>query len=340
MQLFSSVILLYLCASPTYAQDASKNIVDNIAGNTNLKTLGSLVSNQQYAAIRTLLSGAGPFTVFAPTDDALNAAKLDTNNSTLITNILRYHVISGRTTSGDIPDKGWVFPRTLLDDRQYVHLPNNAPQVLAISRDGSKVTVGYGTKNATVTQADQSASNGVIHIIDQVLMPPVSPGDTAKDAGLNTLVSEITKTNIAQPINGLQGVTIFAPNDAAFAAAKLDSVSNDQLNNLIKYHIVTPAVLYSTNLTDGTSFTSGQGARLNIHTKDGNLYVNNARIVTPNVLTNNGVVHVIDAVLNPNETTLLPGATGSTGRGNDASNLSGITFVSLALALVAAIQLF
>ncbi|ORY01305.1 Fasciclin-domain-containing protein [Basidiobolus meristosporus CBS 931.73] len=343
MKLFTALLLLYSLDS-SYAQDATKNLADNIAGNSNLQTLNSLINNPQYAAIKTLLTGNGPYTLFAPTDGALNDAKLDTSNTAYITNVLRYHVVPQRLTSGNVPDNGWAFPSTLLNDPQYVTLPNNGTQVLAISRSGDNVQVGYGTKNATVSQADQGASNGVIHVINQVLIPPVSPSETAKNAGLSSAEDATNKINITQSIDNLRGATFFAPNNDAFkAATNLGGLSNEQLTRLIKYHLVTPAVLYSGNLTNGTSFTSGEGARLNIHAQNGNLYVNNARIVTPNVLTKNGVVHVIDTVLNPNETNLLPGNKGSTGSGdghNGASNPTKVTFAALVLTLVAGIQLF
>lgn len=153
--------------APAGAQAASeaksqKNIVETAVGAGNFTTLVKLV---QAADLAETLSGPGPFTVFAPTDDAF--AKLDSKtvadlqkpeNKEKLATILKYHVVSGKVTAADAAKLDGKSADTV------------AGKQIKVKVDGSKVKIN----DATVTKADIMASNGVIHVIDAVMLPPAA----------------------------------------------------------------------------------------------------------------------------------------------------------------------
>ncbi|ORY02902.1 Fasciclin-domain-containing protein [Basidiobolus meristosporus CBS 931.73] len=158
--------------------------------------------------------------------------------------------------------------------------------VVRVTKGDKGVTVAYGLKSANVVKADLESSNGVIHIIDQVLLPPVKPSQTASNANLTALVDALTKANLVE---------------TAFKKANAGSLNATALTNVLKYHVVSPGVKYSTDLKDGDKLTTVQGDVLNVKIANGSVTINGAKVVTANVLTSNGVVHVLDGLLIPGQ---------------------------------------
>jgi uncharacterized surface protein with fasciclin (FAS1) repeats len=138
-------------------------------------------------------------------------------------------------------------------------------------------------------------NGGVIHIIDTVLTIPASDSATAVAAGLTSLASALTTANLVSTVNGLKDVTIFAPSNAAFGAigSALGNISISQLTSILTYHVVVGTVGYSTLLSN-TTLKTVNGANVTITVEDGSVFVNSAKVIIPNVLVSNGVVHVID----------------------------------------------
>jgi uncharacterized surface protein with fasciclin (FAS1) repeats len=245
----------------------------------------------------TTLQGDGPFTVFAPTDDAFAAAGIDLTsfdtdeeNATLA-DILLYHVYSGAVNAADVTD-GMTVAMVNGDDASFT-----------VSSDGT-VMIG----DATVTTADVISSNGVIHVIDTVLMPPADLVDipsVAVGTGVHTaLVAALTKADLVSTLQGDGPFTVFAPTDQAFtdAGIDLDSFSTDEeiatLADILTYHVVAGSVL-STDLEDKTTTTAVNGDSLAFAVDADGVMVNDANVVSADVLASNGVVHVIDKVLMP-----------------------------------------
>lgn len=138
-------------------------------------------------------------------------------------------------------------------------------------------------------------TGGVIHIIDTVLTIPASDSATAVAAGLTSLATALTAANLVSTVNGLSDVTIFAPSNAAFAAigSALGNLSVSQLASILTYHVTVGTVGYSTILTN-TMLKTVNGGSVTITVEDGSVFVNYAKVIIPNVLVANGVVHVID----------------------------------------------
>ncbi len=290
--LLSVAVLLLVFVAPACAGQKQKDIVDTAAAAGQFKTLVKAV---RAAELVDTLKGPGPFTVFAPTDEAFSKlpegaieSLLKDENRGKLVEILTYHVVPGRVSSGeaaDLPKADTVRGASVL-----------------ISSEGDGLRVG----GAKVVKADIAASNGVIHVIDSVLMPG-DIVDTAAAAGqFKTLLAAAKAAGLVEALKGDGPITVFAPTDEAFAALPPGTVDDllqpenrDRLAAILKYHVVPGRVL----LGQRQSKTL-QGGELDIRPA-GDYRVNEAKVLLADVKTTNGVVHVIDRVLMPE----LPEAT-------------------------------
>ena len=286
------LVIASILASPVVVADDTQDIPTN-AQNTGVHD--SLVAALSHAGLVSALQADGPFTVFAPTDDAFAAAGIDLStfdtdeeNATL-TDILLYHVISGAVASSDVTD---------------------GLSVESLNGDDVSFTVSGGSvmvNDATVTSADVMASNGIIHVIDKVMMPPADLGDiptVAQGTGIHTsLVTAVVQAELLTTLQGDGPFTVFAPTDDAFAAAGIDLAALDNeegkatLTDILLYHVVSGAVP-SSAVTDGMSATAVNGDDLSFAVGEG-VMVNDANVVLADVPASNGVIHVIDKVLMP-----------------------------------------
>ena len=276
------------------ATEAPKTIVDIAVGDGRFKTL---VAALQAAGLVDTLNGAGPFTVFAPTDDAfakLPAGTVESllkpENKDMLVQILTYHVVAGKVMAADAAK--------LTSADTVAKLP------LTIKADMGKVMIN----NATVVQADVVASNGVIHVIDSVLLPPKDIVDTAiADGRFKTLVAAVQAAGLVDTLKGKGPFTVFAPTDDAFAklpAGTLESLlkpeNKAQLTAILTYHVVAGRVM-AADVVKLTTANTVNGKPVTIKVEDGKVYVNDAQVIVTDILTSNGVIHVIDSVILPPE---------------------------------------
>ena len=288
------VALLMLSAIPL---NVSADEYDDIPTNaTNSGVHDSLVAALAHADLVTTLQGDGPFTVFAPTDDAFAAAGIDLTtfdtdeeNATLA-DILLYHVYSGAVNAADVTD-GLT-----------VTMVNGDEASFTVTDDA--VMIG----GATVTTADVASSNGVIHVIDAVLMPPADLVDiptVADGTGVHTaLVAALSKASLVSTLQGDGPFTVFAPTDQAFtdAGIDLDSFTTDEdiavLADILLYHVYSGAVK-AADVTDGLTVTMVNGDDASFTVTNGTVMVGDATVTAADVMASNGVIHVIDTVLMP-----------------------------------------
>ncbi len=286
-----SLILLCLLASsiPVSSADSNEDIPTNAAATG---VHDSLVAALVQADLVSTLEGPGPFTVFAPTDDAFAAANIDLTaldtpeGKETLTDILLYHVYSGSV------------PASAVTDGMMAEMVNG--DKVAFTNDGTTVTVG----GATVTQADVMASNGIIHVIDKVLMPPSDIPTTAGTTGVhNTLVNAVVQANLLTTLSGEGPFTVFAPTDQAFTdlGVDLSTLSESELSNILLYHVVSAEVPASA-VTDCLSTDAANNQPLSFTVSDSGVMVNDANVITTDVISSNGLIHVIDKVLLPTDT--------------------------------------
>ena len=156
-----------------------------------------------------------------------------------------------------------------------------------------------------VTVADIEASNGVVHVIDAVLLPSFTVVDVIVASPVhNTLEAAVIAAELADDLSGDGPFTVFAPTDDAFAAlpeGTLDALLADptgQLAQILLYHVVGAKAM-STDLSDGQMITTLEGTDVTVTISEGNVFINDAQVIVADIEADNGVVHVIDAVLTP-----------------------------------------
>ena len=289
---FMMMTLLVASAFPLNATaDATDDIPTNAAGTG---VHGSLLAALTHVGLNTTLEGTGPFTLFAPTDQAFDDAGIDLANfqtqeeKDMLTDILLYHVVTASVPSSAVSD-GMVATMANGDKAKF-------------GVNGATVSIG----TATVTTADVQSSNGIIHVIDQVLMPPQDIPATASLTGIhNSLVSAVLQADLLPTLEGPGPFTVFAPTDQAFAEAGIDLAALDNpqgkaiLEDILLYHVVSEEVL-STNITDCMTSVTANGQPVAFSVQP-NVMINDANITLTDVISSNGIIHVIDKVLTPTD---------------------------------------
>ena len=272
------------------------DIVDTAVAAGSFSTLAAALGA---AGLVDTLKGKGPFTVFAPTDAAFAklpegtvANLLLPENKAKLAAILTYHVISGEVMASAV---------VTMDGKS------------AATVNGASVTIGVKdgvvtVDDATVVTTDVKASNGVIHIIDSVMIPKPDIVDTAVAAGsFSTLAAALGAAGLVDTLKGKGPFTVFAPTDAAFAKLPEGTVANlllpenkAKLAAILTYHVISGEVMASAVVTmDGKSAATVNGASVTIGVKDGVVTVDDATVVTTDVKASNGVIHIIDSVMIP-----------------------------------------
>ncbi|BAX82292.1 fasciclin domain-containing protein [Labilibaculum antarcticum] len=279
------------------AKEEPQSIADIASSNADFT---SLVAALDKAGLVQTLDSEGTFTVFAPTNAAfqdlfntLGVAGIEDLSADALTQILLYHVIGSKAMSTDLSN-GYV--ETLSTDS-----PDADPVVVRIDVDAN-VKIN---KDATVTTADIEAFNGVIHIIDKVLLPPNVVEIAIADPTFDYLVAAVVKAGLAETLSGEGPFTIFAPTDAAFEAlfadlgvSGIDDLSSETLTPILLYHVVSGNVR-AEDVTTGMVPTLNETSQLDIDTSSGVVINGNTNVIATNVQGINGVIHAIDKVLLP-----------------------------------------
>jgi uncharacterized surface protein with fasciclin (FAS1) repeats len=281
------------CGSCSKTATHQHDIVDTAVEAGQFKTLVTAV---QAAGLVDVLKGQGPFTVFAPTDEAfakLPQGTLETllrpENKDKLTAILTYHVAPGKLAASDVTHATGA-------------LTANGQWLGFRTADG-KVMVD----EATVVKADIACKNGVIHVIDRVVLPEqqniVQVADKAES--FKTLLTAATKAGLADVLQSDGPFTVFAPTDEAFAklpAGTLESLlkpeNKQQLATIIKYHVV-PGRVYSPTAMKAKNAGTLAGQNVRFTHKHDALFIDEARVVATDIDASNGVIHVIDTVILP-----------------------------------------
>ena len=296
------------------ATETNKTIVDVTSSNPNFSTL---VAALKAADLVSTLEGAGPFTVVAPTNEAFAnlpagvlTALLKPENKGILTKILTYHVIPGKNTASAI-------------------LTLNGKSVNTVEGSGINVNVNSGkiilNDSSNVTTTDILATNGVIHVIDKVLLPASLNLEsllnkelnvetknivdiTSSNPNFSTLVAALKSADLVTTLQGSGPFTVVAPTNEAFAnlpagvlTALLKPENKATLSKILTYHVIPGKNTASAILTlNGKSVNTVEGSGINVTVNNGKIILNGSTNVTiADILATNGVIHVIDKVLIP-----------------------------------------
>lgn len=286
---FAAFTLAAMVSTSAMAAD----IVDTAVGAGNFQTLATALGA---ADLVETLKGDGPFTVFAPTDAAfakLPEGTVETllkpENKSMLAGILTYHVVPGKVMAAQVVG---------LKGAQTVN-----GQRVDIKVDGSTVMID----DATVTTTDIACDNGVIHVIDSVILPADKTIPATADAAgqFETLLAAAKAAGLAEVLSGEGPFTVFAPTDEAFAklpegtiATLLKPENKAKLVDILKYHVLSGRV-YSEDAVAAKSAKTLEGSSVAVRVTDAGAMINDAKLIATDVDASNGVIHIVDSVLMP-----------------------------------------
>lgn len=305
--LFMASLLSGLAACGGGSDNTTPNFVDLARGDARFSILAEAI---EAGDLTGTLTSPGPYTVFAPTDAAFAALLTELNitkaqllaDKTLLRAVLQYHVVAGAVPKAAVPLGKAITPV--------------GGGFFKVDTQGSALVVTDGrNRTATITQTDVTASNGVLHAIDKVLLPAnLNIVQTAQTVpAFSTLVEAVVAANLQGTLSGTGPFTVFAPTNAAFTAALSElGVSKAALfadtallTKILTYHVVPGRVLKA-DVPVGSAITTAEGQSFTV---DASLAITDrlgrkAAITGTDVLTSNGVVHTIDKVILPSDITL------------------------------------
>jgi transforming growth factor-beta-induced protein len=307
MKFLVSLLMSLVLVLGVSASAEEQDIVGIAAGSEDFSILVAAV---QKAGLVEALQGEGPFTVFAPTNaafesllGALGITAEDLLNQPQLADVLLYHVVAGEVMSADL--QNGMTAETL------------GGQTITVD-----LTDGVYINDSSVVTADIKASNGVIHVIDSVLIPetfqlaPIAaPLPSIVDIAVSSpdfsiLVAALQRAGLVEALQGEGPFTVFAPTNAAFEAllgalgiTAEELLNQPQLADVLLYHVVSGIVL-STDLQNGMTAETLGGQTITIDLTDG-VKINTSSVVAADIETSNGVIHVIDSVLVPETFTLV-----------------------------------
>ncbi len=281
-------------STPASAVVEGKNIVETALASEDFSTLVKAVTA---AGLAEALQAEGPLTVFAPTNAAFAklpketvAELFDPKNKAMLQAILTYHVAAGKLTSKEVVS------------RDATASLNGQRIQFKTTDDGVKIS------GATLLSADIECTNGVIHVIDTVILPStLDIVETAMKAGsFKTLGTALKAAQLAEALKGKGPFTVFAPSDEAFAALPrgtvedlLEPENREKLAAILKYHVV-PGRVYTSDFSEKRGLKTLQGQALKAGSREGKTFmVQGAKIISADIDTTNGVIQVIDKVLLP-----------------------------------------
>jgi transforming growth factor-beta-induced protein len=290
--LFRSCLSLGVCclmASSSFAAD----IVETAVKAGKFKTLAAALGA---ADLVDTLKGPGPFTVFAPSDEAfakLPAGTVETllkpENKGKLAGILTYHVVPGKVLAKQVV--GLAGAKTVNGQRVDIKVADSTVMI-----DGAKVVT-----------TDIECDNGVIHVIDSVILPADKniPEVATAAEKFKTLLAAVKAAGLVETLVGKGPFTVFAPTDEAFAKLPGSTVQDllkpenkQKLVDILTYHVV-PGRVYSEDAVAAKTAKTVQGASIMVSVGSDGAKINNAKLVMTDLDASNGVIHVIDTVLTP-----------------------------------------
>ncbi len=291
-----------------------KDIVETAVGTGSFNTLAKALAA---AGMVDCLKSRGPFTVFAPTDEAfarLPEGALDglLKDIPRLRAVLKHHVVAGQVMAADVVKIDSA--RSLLG------------QTLGI-KAGQRVEVG----GATVVKTDIAACNGVIHVIDRVILPADSVIDVARGAGsFGTLLAAVSAAGLEDDLRGGGPITVLAPSDEAFAKLPKGAVEGllkdlPKLRAVLKHHVL-PGKHYSREIAAMESARTLLGQTVSIRVASPIRINGHATVIKADIEAANGLIHVIDEVILPADDVVdvarSAGAFGTLLRAVDAAGLT------------------
>lgn len=293
IQSITLLVFVFSSSIPSFSSShaGKKDIVDTAVSAGSFSTLAAAL---QAANLIDVLKGDGPFTVFAPSDEAFAKIPKEALDALLkdkeaLTAVLTYHVVPGKVMANEVVKT------------KSAKTVNG--QELVITTEGETVTID----GVNVIKTDIVCSNGVIHVVDSVIMPKDIVERASIIDDFSTLVAAVKAAGLVDVLKSDGAFTLFAPTNEAFAALPEGTVENllkpeniEKLKSILTYHVV-PGKVLAEDVIKVTKAKTVQGQELKVKVDEKTVYINDAKVMKTDVLTNNGVIHVIDSVLLPSD---------------------------------------
>ncbi|KAG0170609.1 hypothetical protein DFQ28_002061 [Apophysomyces sp. BC1034] len=230
-------------------------------------------------------------------------------NFTMV-DLVRYHIVNSSFLLHELTNQTTI-NSTLSNNETTSKFPGGLPLLIQSNvSDPSNATqvgfkVGNGRTSANVVLSDILASNGVLHVIDNVLLPPQAPTEVIKNISAISELAQVIERfpQFGTQLNSTSNFTLFAPNNAALSQINTNGMNNQTIENMVRTYFLE-GVYYTTNFTEAaggngtTSVTTAAGSSLPITVNGTHIKVNNTiNVVQSNVLMDNGVMHIIDKAL-------------------------------------------
>ena len=279
--------------------ETPQSIADIAAGNEDFSIL---VSALQKVGLDDDLSGEGDFTVFAPTNEAfvalldeLQVTGLDDISDDVLTEVLLYHVVSGSKTASMI-------------ETGYYNSLSAGPvdgYTLSFYVDMNSAMIN---SRANIIQTDIKADNGVIHVIDKVMLPMSITDHAIANESFSSLVAAVSKADLAATLDSDGAFTVFAPLNSAFDSflesneLTFDDLTKEALTPILLYHTlgaVVPASMVESGYASTLSTAFDNNLSVKIDVDNGVMLNGSANVVATDVVATNGIIHAIDKVITP-----------------------------------------
>ncbi|KAK4112603.1 Fasciclin-domain-containing protein [Canariomyces notabilis] len=303
--LLSLTVICAFLPAPSFVGAVDLETV--LAGQANLTTFSGLVKN--HSAIFANLPDE--VTIIAPNDNAFRKlGDWPSFNESTVEATLKYHILTKYLSMTSVVKGDSIWASTTLNDSDFSTVKGGQRLILTKQPGGEVVlTSGFATRGTVVVE-DLAFDKGLVQVIDSVMRVPEPLESTARNAytDLTAFLGALYVSGLMSEVAREEEVTIFAPHNAAFQqlSGVFEGMDAEKLKRILRYHLVPGNVSHIWELKNASSLTTAESGQLLITRHNNYVYVNAAEIIQTDILLSNGLVHMIDNVLNPDLEAALP----------------------------------
>ncbi|KAK1480099.1 fasciclin domain-containing protein [Colletotrichum cuscutae] len=303
---------------------------------SNLSTYYNLI--KKYPEVILKLPNYDGVTIVAPSNSAFDnipGTQLNgiwnESDASIAVPILEYHILQGTVSTGALELGPSVLRSSLLLNKAWTNV--TAGQNVLVNKQPGDVIVFTSSEGIRTTQVegDIKFAGGLIQVVDNLMIPPARLENTTDSFKLPAFLGALYAANLIPSMSEEKNVTIFAPRNEAFqrVAGSLNSLDETALKKFLNYHVVPGRILASSDLKNGTNLTTLATEDISVIRSGNNLFLNSAQIIQPDILVANGIMHIIDNVLNPDAPSMTPNPSAVTqAPAYPESSASGLPFTT------------
>jgi transforming growth factor-beta-induced protein len=249
--------------------------------------------------------------ILAPSDSAFRKNQdFNVKDATMVREMVMYHMLAGKVTVASVKTGESVFVSTTLTDPAFTNVTKGQNVIINKQPAGDVVITSGLASRTTVLASDIAFSGGLIQVIDSMMVAPASLEKTARDAytDLSAFVGALYSANLIDEFVSAKDITLFVPRAAAFQqlAGTFSSLDSARLAKILRYHLVPGTVVPNSALQNSSSLKSAAGPDIKLTRFNNNVYAGAAQLIQTDILITNGVVQMVDNVLDPDRAAAVP----------------------------------